>query len=244
MPRRFAWKRFFSWPFVTAVVLLSGSLAATWAVSRGLDLVRMKAPLPLRRPLAQLDRASLGPYQFVRSEMLSPEVEEALGTREYINWELADTRREEGDPLRKVHLHVTYYTGSGDLPVHTADVCMAASGYAPIGSHETEVLSVPELGAAFAELPVRIQTFQLTGDRAPEAGFTVIHTLFCAGRFFSTAQELRWVLRDFSRRYAYFSKVQVIFPDASREDSLRGAREFYAILLPCLLKMHWPVESP
>jgi hypothetical protein len=48
------------------------------------------------------------------------------------------------------------------------------------------------------------------------------------------------LLNDLTNTYAYFSKVEVSFPRATREQCVAGARKLYNRLLPVLLEAHWP----
>ena len=41
-------------------------------------------------------------------------------------------------------------------------------------------------------------------------------------------------------RYAYFSKVELTFPSATRAQSIEGAGMLFSRLLPALVDEHWP----
>ena len=68
----------------------------------------------------------------------------------------------------------------------------------------------------------------------------MIYTFHCNGRFTATRTGVRLLLNDLTNTYAYFSKVEVSFPGATRQQSIDGAWKVYDRLLPVLLKAHWP----
>jgi len=142
-------------------------------------------------------------------------------------------------------LLVTYYSGGHNLVPHTPDVCYLGAGYQPGRAHENVTLSVPELGAAGAKLWVRVLTFVKTAifDRQD---VSVVYAFHCNGRFVETGAfvdprtAVRLLLNDPANTYAYFSKVEVSFPRATREQSLKGAAKLFGAVLPVLVKEHWP----
>ena len=93
-----------------------------------------KEPVPLHKSLSRLDKAQLAPYRFTQSVELNDEMVEALGTRDYIQWVLEDTRRSGSDPLRYAMLFVTFYTGGRTQVPHTPERCFLGGGLAQTGS--------------------------------------------------------------------------------------------------------------
>ena len=51
---------------------------------------------------------------------------------------------------------------------------------------------------------------------------------------------MRVAVTDPSITYAYFSKVEIRFPRATREENVEGAKMLLNRLLPVLLRDHWP----
>jgi hypothetical protein len=100
-------------------------------------------------------------------------------------------------------------------------------------------LEVISPGGEGGGIPVRVCTFVKTavfgGDQA-----TVVYTFHCNGRFVSTRTDVRVRLNDLTNTYAYFSKIEVSFPGATREQSLQGAKKLFDRLLPVLTGNHFP----
>ena len=91
-----------------------------------------KAAVPLKRPLAAMDRYKLAPEYTLHIEppaALPEEMIEWLGTREYLSWRVVDTRHDRADAVNTAHLFITYYTGKPDmvpLAKPVAEVCAVA----------------------------------------------------------------------------------------------------------------------
>ncbi len=214
--------------------VLSGPVAGWLHIKEG------KRPLPLVAPLATLNEEALAPYRVVRRHTLGPELVEALGTEIYLSWTLIDTSLPLGDPLRIANLLVTYDSGGeNNLVPHTPDVCYLGVGYAAAQPHETVELGVPGLGTSSSTIPVRVCTFGKTAifgyDRV-----SVTYTFHCNGRFVGTRTGVRYLLNKLTNTYAYFSKVEISFPEATREETVKGVGKLYGRVLPLLVADHWP----
>ncbi len=225
--------------FLVALVILVAAAVLSGPVGRWMKIKHAKLPLPLEMPLSALDEASLAPYRVVERHVLDPSVVEALGTELYISWALEDTSVEAQDPLRYVQLLVTYDTGGRNLVPHRPDVCYLGAGYEQAQPHENIKIDVPSLASSPEGVPIRVCTFVQTSLKN-RARTTVIYTFHCNGRFTATRTGVRVLLNDLTNTYAYFSKVEVSFPGATRQQSIDGAWKVYDRLLPVLLKAHWP----
>lgn len=227
------------------VLLLGGGAALQTPVQRWLKVASSKAPLLPRQPLGSLDKNGLGPYRFVRADVIGPESVEALGTEMYLWWVLEDPRRPAGDPLRTVSLFITYYTGGPELAVHRPEECYQATGFALSTASRDERRRVDTLPAERGELPMRIVTFAKTG-LLKRSELTVAYTFFCNGRFTSNYQDIRFWSTSPRVRHAFFSKVEVSFGAegaqrvASAEETADGAYELLRHVLPRLMNDIWP----
>jgi len=210
-----------------AAVLLAGP------VSSWMDFQQGKAALPLKKPLGALEVEKLLPYLTIQRQALESTVVEALGTDQYINWVLEDPSVPQTDPLRYAHLFVTYDTGGVNLVPHTPDECRLGAGYQAAQPHENIDIDVP------ITIPVRLCTFLKTAVFNREE-VSVVYTFHCNGKFVATRNGVRLLINDLSNRHAYFSKVEVSFPRATREQSLQGAAKLFERLLPVLVKDHFP----
>ncbi len=233
-------------PFATVLVILGMGAVLSGPVASWLKINQVKAPIPLRQPLDQLGEASLYPYRLADEAtvgaakiVLSPEVIDALGTKDYIIWMLEDTSVEPNDPLRFAQLFVTYYTGQPDLVPHTPDACYLGRGYQPAQAHENLDLKLETPIDGIDVVPVRVLTFIKTAVHKHET-ISVVYTFHCNGRFVATRNRVRILVNDLSVSHAYYSKVEVSFMRATREQNLRGAAKLFARVLPLLLRNHWP----
>jgi hypothetical protein len=224
---------------VVAVILLGLGAVLAGPVARWTDLKQTKKPLPLNAPLTRLAGEQLAPYKVVRREALDPTIVEALGTEDYLSWMLEDTSLAPGDPLHKAGLLVTYYTGGNALVPHTPDVCYLGAGYEPSQAHENLEVSVPSLGEEESTVPVRVCSFAKTAIFDSDVT-SVVYTFYCNGRFAATRTDVRLLTHDPRDTYAFFSKVEVSFPLATREQNVAGAEKLFDRLLPLLIRDHWP----
>lgn len=225
--------------FVVAVVVLGLAALLSGPIASWKKFKRQKVVLSLQRPLSDLDRTSLAPYRVVREVELSPEIVEALGTEHYGFWILEDESVPQGDPLRHAELSVTYYTASEQLVLHTPDVCALGSGYQKAQPHDNQTIDVPNLGPVPVTVPIRVCTFIKTAIFGSKK-HSVVYTFHCNGRFVASAYRVRLMINDPRNTHAYFSKVEVRFPNADRTTTVRGARKLFSRALPILLRDHWP----
>jgi len=225
--------------FVVAVVLLGLAAVLAGPVSDWMGIRAAKKPLPLKAPLGALNAEKLAPYRLVERHLLEPTIVEALGTDRYLLWTLEDESRDASDPLRFVNLFVTYYSGGVELVPHTPDVCYFGSGYQAAQPHENQALSLESAGEALHELPVRVCTFERSAVFG-RSRHTVVYTFYCNGRFVVSRTGVRLLVNHPGTFHAFYSKVEVSFPGASREQSVEGARRFLARALPVLIQDHWP----
>lgn len=230
---------FLSPPFLIAVGLLGATAILGGPIADWLKLVRHKAPLPLVKPLQEMDRNALGPYRVVEISILTPEELEALGTSDAISWWLRDTRPTEDDPSPIANVLVTYNTGAPSLVPHTPDRCYAAHGYRQAQIYANTEIDVTNLPQRLTPVPVRVLTFEKTGIFGGVEQ-SVVYTFFCNGRFTTSRNLVRsWTTNPFVR-HAFFSKVEVSFADTGRDETVELAADLLSYVLPELLARHWP----
>ncbi len=220
-----------------------GLKAAAWK----LGVVLRKEAVPLKRPLQLFDARKLAPYyelDKVRTDRLEPITEdmiEALGTRDYLQVYLVDTRKPEGDPTQIALLFVTYYTGKPDLVPHEPDVCWAAAGYDKV-SAATEHVRVPGINAPGDELPVRVLEFRAgQQDQLTATGADVVSVTYffhANGHYALTRNDVRETMSNPLQRTAYFAKVEVTFTSGG---SIRAGKDASVAALAPLLERVMPV---
>jgi hypothetical protein len=209
-----------------------------------------KDPVPLHKPLGQMDKSQLGSYQVVDAAILSDELTEALGTREYIQWVLQDTRRPSNDPLCYAILFVTYYTGGRTQVPHTPERCHLGANWSTKTSWDIG-FDLPSLEdtAKTVAVPARVVVFNKPGLVDVQEQ-TVVYTFYANCGYACSTNEIRgwlnlpWVSRSF------FSKVEVTFgggsmgisnPDAKQ--AAAAAQELLQTVLPVLMRDHWPRQQ-
>lgn len=211
---------------LAAAVGLNASVAA-------LELSFQKEPVPLRMPITSIP-ATLGPWvQVSRDERFPAEIEEALGTKEYIQRVYVDTRKAdpavlerwnaaevktdelrealnrsviERDRLAAVVLHVAYYTGAVDTVPHIPDRCMVAGGFDPVGRREATL----DLGQR-GELRCSFVQFEERAGRSSPATLSIAYFFQVNGDYeYDAITGVRKRLQDLTERYAYFAKIELM----------------------------------
>ena len=234
-PRR----RVITVPFILSIGMLVAAACLCGPLAFWTDLKSSKQALALRVPLASLDERVLAPYKVTKRIVLDPIMVEALGTDMYLSWQLEDENRPTNDPLRVASLLVTYDTGGRNLVPHTPDVCRLGAGYEAAQPHENVDFEIGSLAVEQRTVPVRVCTFVKTAVKN-RAKHTVVYTFNCNGRFVAARNWVRTLINTPTNRYAYFSKVELSFPRATRAESVRGAERLFERLLPALVAGHWP----
>lgn len=226
-------------PFVMASVLLGVAAILAGPVAARLELRHAKAAIPLLKPLGELSESAIAPYKVLQRHTLDSEVVDALGTDQYLSWTLEDTSVDAGSPMRYCHLFVTYDTGGENLVPHVPDECRLGAGYQPAQAHENRDIAVPKVPKFGGGLPVRVCSFVKTAVFNKDE-VSVVYTFFCNGEFTATRNGVRLLINDPRNRHAFFSKIEVSFPGANREQNVQGAAKLFDRLLPNLMKDHYP----
>ena len=186
----------------------------------------------------------------VDAAILLDEVVEALGTKEYIQWVLQDTRRPANDPLRYALLFVTYYTGGRTQVPHTPERCHLGANWSIKTSWDIgfEVPSLEDATKAVA-VPARVVVFNKSGLIDVQEQ-TVVYTFYANCGFACSTNEIRFWLNRPGVSKIFFSKAEVTFgggemgisnPDARQ--AAAAAQELLQTLLPVLMRDHWPRQQ-
>lgn len=242
--------------WVCLALLVVAAVGLQTAATR-LGIFLRKEAVPLRTSLHAFDARKLGPEYALNEPMMAQrqpmteDMVDSLGTDEYLQVYLTDTRKPGGDPTAIAQLFVTYYTGKPDLVPHVPDECWLAGGY----EHESEAtitLRVPGVGAPDDALPVRVLEFRARrADRFLSAGpdvATVAYLFHANGHYATTRNGVRALLSNPFARYAYYSKVEVTFLSQSgaRADKQAAIDALPALLgkaLPVLLRDHFDLRK-
>ena len=219
---------------IVGAILLAGALGLNVA-AEALELSFKKEAVPPRRPIAAIP-AEMGPWvQVTIDRRFPPEIEEELGTDQYISrtyvdlrraddavraeWESAEVKDEalRGRLVESVHrrdrtgvvqLHVPYYTGSVDTVPHIPDRCMLGAGF-DLAEAGTRTLDVrpPDAGP----LTVSYREFQQRGHGGQQSVTnTVVYFFQVNGDYEHDAiTGVRKRLQNLLETHAYFAKVEV-----------------------------------
>lgn len=211
----------------TAAVGLQSTVAAT-------EIALIKKPVEMRHNFFKLPR-DIGSWTLIgEAEPLEKDVEDELGTDNYITRYYRDTRLPESDPAAVASVHLAYYTGMIDTVPHVPDRCWVAGGVEPVDARTIDlVLDVPDAESA-AEgaglvAPVQLadpvdgrQQVRLPGESVevrtfagtdPESRQFVSATYFFVanGSFYASPNQVRFLAFDMHDKYSYYCKVEVRF---------------------------------
>ncbi len=240
---------------VAAVILGVSAVGLNVAVSR-LQLHFKKVPVEPARDLSTIP-ARLGPWvQVSKDEPLASDVQEMLGTKQYVFRDYVDTRlvtpaelaefdgkdsdeRRElarrvqlGRPEAVINCAVTYYTGMVDTVAHIPERCYVANGYLP-GGHQTLTW---DLGPGFAGNggghSLDVESISFTDPTEVGQGVRVAYCFFCDGQWESDSIGVRERLQDLRSTHGFYSKVELKMDVADAGRCAERMRDFLASAVP------------
>ena len=219
-----------------------------------------KLPIPLRKSLDDLDESKLAPYRVGRKTKIdNHDILEALGTENYIQWELEDSEANAFSPTRYCSLFITYYTGDPDKVPHVPEECFTGSGNQLL-SRQAVTLALdlapsqvaglrtnsgnPELGARYL-----VFSRKNTNIWVSDLKYGVMYFFKANGKFASSRTGVRVIMgENLFGTYSYFSKVEWKFYGVrpggaiygNKGDVLSASEKLISVLLPLLETEHWP----
>lgn len=219
-----------------------------------------KLPAPLTKPLPDLDQDRLAPFGLIKPLTLQPDMLDQLGTKDYIQWVIADPydkdgqlRRTTGDPewgtLRwpqKINLFVTYYTDKPEQVPHIPERCYLGSGHTLHSQVEDTVeIETPD---GPKTVKVLVLDFRRQGAVTGMGHRIVMYTFHANGAFRTTRQSVKRAVRDPRDKHAYFSKIELSVELASNlgegyantERAVEALKRLFQTAVPVLLEDHWP----
>ena len=246
------YQTFFQPAFVVCATLLAVSAATKSVVIQTLGIQLTKLPIPLKKPLDQMDAKKLTPYEVQDKQTITNrDILESLGTEQYLQWNLEDKNAPAGSPTRYCSLFITYYTGNPDMVPHVPDECYVGGGNNRL---KGEALTV-DVTWPGREKPVPIALQSVLFSRKEENvlpmenQFSVQYLFKANGEFCGSRTETRTVLgRNFLGKYSYFAKIEWQFYGSdytgriypTQEQVLQSSQKLLSILLPVLEEDHWP----
>lgn len=221
--------------YALAVAVLAASATFMEAAHRRGWLVLIKKPLPIRKPLNELNRRALAPFELITAQTLSDDIVQELGTTEYINWLL---RAPEGHAQqRTATLSVTYYTGVVDQVPHVPEECFHQGAFTQ-DSDDAMDMTLPDSGLT---IPVRRLSFYPPREIAIRT--FVYYTICVNGDFYAGRTPVRARMADFRDTHLFYSKIEVAFKRSSNtsiESLDRQARLLLDKAIAELNKNHFP----
>jgi hypothetical protein len=238
---------------ICAGMLLITASAMSITIKR-LGLYLSKEPIPLKKPLSQMDSFDLSPYKVVMKHIIeNKDVLETLGTEDYIQWELENTNDPQTSSTRCCSLFITYYS-LPDIVPHRPEECYVGSGNRQISSDGV----VFEIGEGNKKEQINASYLTFTGSEPDqligETKFGVLYFFSVNGKFLNGRTDARFnvLMKNLLGKFSYFSKVEWKFYNnkfgrvtfASKEESLEASKKMLAVIVPILEKEHWPQTSP
>jgi hypothetical protein len=236
---------FASKPFLVAVLVLLIVGIGMQFMTTFMKVYFKKEPVPLRLSLLKLP-SKVGPWTMVAQDQpLQADIEEALGTKEYVFRNYVDPRVigtervknllslpeekqrieleliERQYPRAVVHFAVTYYTGLVDTVAHIPDRCYIADGYEP---SKYDVEKWPISGDRSVE--VRFINFEDTGGFASKQSRNVAYFFQVNGAMESDPLGVRRRLQNLLNRHGYYAKVELMTQLGDREQAARTMQDF------------------
>lgn len=272
-PKRTGWAGASRWTAtgVVLAILAAGAFTFNFAVA-SMDLRFRKIAMPLRQPIAAIDN-EVGPWVKVNvDKRFPPDLEDALGTLDYIDRIYVDTRKADpkvlaeyratepmtdamrfklrssvlaNDPYGVLRLHVAYYTGGVDTVPHIPDRCMIGAGYETTGRQEIDLLTLP----SGEPLRVSFAQFEERAAKAQPVRHNVAYVFKVNGEYEHDAiTGVRLKLQDLRISHAYFAKIEVSATTTGMETerSKAAIADLLGHALPAIDESLpvWPPEDP
>ncbi len=239
-------------PFLICFGVLVTAAGGMNAALKIAEVQLKKYPIPLRKPLNQMDRNQLGPYQVkAESRISNPDTLASLGTKDYINWTIEDSEAEANSPVRYCNLFITYYTGDPDRVPHVPEECYVGGG----NTREDEQVHrlhlnptvLTQTSTQLRNIDVRRLIFSKSNARSWEIDrrFSVLYFFKVNGEFTDSRIGTRAVMsKNFRCKYSYFSKVEWSFFGSGSpptvDDIVAASEKLMAWIVPILETQHWP----
>ncbi|MCK5269787.1 MAG: exosortase-associated EpsI family protein [Sedimentisphaerales bacterium] len=232
--------------FLVCLLFLAVSAAGVQVGAKRLGLHFVKLEVALQRPFDELDEAKLAPYRVARKLLIENEdIIAELGTEDYLQWYLEDPGVAKTDPAQMLMLFITYYTGDPGQVPHVPEVCYTGAG-SRITDREDQKIQIRDNEGQSVTIPVRILSEART-IQGRERTSKILYFFGANGGYVSSRNGLRLRLNNWYDKYAYFSKVEVSFPNGegmSTEAAVKAIEKLMRKLVPILVAEHWPIWPP
>jgi len=231
--------------FLLCAAVLGLAGAGMSVAEKQLGLYLKKEPLPLKKPLSEMDETKLAPYRVVaRHSIENEEILKSLGTEDYIQWVLEDPRVPGDSATRNVLLFITYYKLPDRVP-HVPEECYTGGGYRRIATNAVDFHVAAPSGAR--SVPGRYLLFGASAGNILQGGgqFPVLYLFRVNGEYAGSRDDARMALnKNIFGKYAYFCKIELVFNQGyvapSKAAATEASEKLLGVILPILEQEHWP----
>jgi hypothetical protein len=231
---------------ICALVLVLACSFMSVAIEGFASFVK-KTPWPLKKSLDLLDEGALWPYKVVAKGKIAEErIVRELGTEDYIEWTLEDTKSSPESLARFCSLFITYYSMPDRVP-HVPDECYVGVGYQRLTGKD--IYFNVNLEGDIKELPGRYVIFSgANSDHWSSQKFQVFYVFRVNDQYCGDRESARIALdKNIFGGYSYFSKVEWKFfnkrfgldnyPDL--DVAIEASEKLLGVVLPILEREHW-----
>lgn len=232
-------RRVFSQPAFLAAAMLLGVCAATLNTAAAfMKLHFKKQPCAMRvSSLRQGIPTTLGKWVMVSTdEAIDPEVEQVLGTSQYIFRDYVDSSRVSDEEIKQLksvparsrdamirdiqsrhpaavlRAAITYYTGLVDTVAHVPERCYVADGF-EVKSHDDYQMTLKHPGGETTAVPFRFVSFQDSsnlGAEVADVSRNVGYVFHCNGAYENDHLAVRARLQNLFEPYGYYAKLELM----------------------------------
>ena len=232
--------------YLSCVIFLLVCALGLQAAVNMLGVYLTKKPIELQMSLDDLDDSKFYSYNVTdKSRIENKEVEDALGTDEYIKWVFEDEREPEGSPFKRILVFVTYYTGDEYTVPHTPEVCGAGGGALP---KIKGIMPIKVSGVGAKDDIINVKMLELTSPQQSAYMQKVAYFFSANGDYLYDRNQVRLRMNALRDKYAYFAKIEfsVFGPvdDLTDEAMLEKVERLSRRLVPELVKNHFPKWPP
>ncbi|UCF00385.1 MAG: hypothetical protein JSV82_04790 [Planctomycetota bacterium] len=246
------YRTYFKPAFLICAAVLAIAASGMSIAIKTFGVYLKKEPLPLKKPLDLLAEKGLGPYVVVSKNIIEEEeIIKSLGTRDYIQWILEDTKAQADSAVRKCALFITYYELPDAVP-HVPEECYMGSGFQKLASDSVTFNCRSAIDNHQFSIPGRYLIFAGTGFNHWQSAtkFPVLYFFSVNGDYSNSRENARIALnKNIFSKYSYFSKVEwkffntkfgaSVYPGA--EEAVEASQKLLGVILPVLEKEHWPI---
>lgn len=252
--------RFFDGAFIIVAAILAVAAIGLNTTIQKMQLSFRKEPVSLQKSLKELS-PTFGPWvQVTVDERVNHELEDALGTDEYVFRDYVDSRKVPADvieafrgkktaerlqmlqalrmktPEAVMNVAVTYYTGMVDTVAHIPDRCYIADGFEP-SSYDIRRWDCFASRSSDNQAAARFIHFvDQVADRK-SVSRNVAYFFHVNGRYTNDPLDVRATLQDLFQKHGYYAKVEMMSALDDRVAAEAAMSDFTSHALPEIEKV-------